>query len=124
MTNKTTNKQNESTLYNLSAYARAYTPAAGQPADGFILSGYASDKKNGGKSYVNIWVRGENVIAKRRQPDGTIALSIKFAEVEIIDRSKRQQETAAAAGNLPAPSNKGKKKPDLQSFDDNFDVPF
>lgn len=123
MANKTTNRQNESKLYNLSAYARAYTPAAGQPADGFMLAGYASDG-NGGKSYVNIWVRGEDVIAKRRQPDGTIALSIKFAEVEVIDKSKRQQETAAAAGNLPAPSNKGKKKPALQSFDDDSDIPF
>lgn len=114
MTNKTT-RQNESKLYKLSAYARAYTPAAGQPVSGFMLAGYASDG-NGGKSYVNIWVRGEDVIAKRRQPDGTIALSIKFAEVEVIDKSKQQKETAAAEGS--------KKKPVLQSFDDDSDIPF
>lgn len=121
MKNKT-NKTNN-TLYKLSAYARAYTPAKGQPADGFMLAGYVSDG-NGGKSYVNIWVCGEDVIAKQRQPDGTIALSIKFAEIEVIDKSKRAEETAAAAGNLPAPLNKDKKKPALQSFDDDSDIPF
>lgn len=115
MANKTTKRQNKSTLYKLSAYARAYTPAAGQPATGFMLSGFKTDS-DGNKEYVNIWLDAKWVVGKRKTPDGHFALTIQFAEVEVIDKSKQHEETA--------PSNEGKKKPDSQSFDDDSDTPF
>lgn len=118
-------------LYNLSGYAKAYTPAKGEPADGFIISGYRDSEDGENKQYCNIWVPAKTVTGKKKLPDGTIALTIAFNDVEVKVRgeeAKKREENADTKGKTGTPKKKPttKKKPSeiLEELDDDSDIPF
>lgn len=119
----------KSSLFNLSGYAKAYTPARGEAANGFMISGYRNGDDDESKEYCNIWIPAKSVVGKKKLPDGSFALTIAFADIEVkVKGEEENTRTANAAkkGATGTPAKGKKKKPsnNLEEFDDDSDIPF
>lgn len=77
-------------LSNLSAYVTAHTRGAGQPAYGYTITGYVKEGKK--TTYCDIWVPADRVPRKKKEADGTITLSINFAEVTVKAHPLQEQK--------------------------------
>lgn len=111
-----------SKLYNFSQYATAHAPTQGQKPTGYTLTGYRYDDENEKTYYCNLYIPADRVKIKRDPHGGGWYMTIAMQQItpkykDENDIQKQQRKTS----NL-----KNGKRPsdDLQSFDNDPDIPF
>lgn len=108
-------------LYNLSQFATAYAKENGAPAYGLAIAGYRDDG-DGYNEYTNIWVPSGRILSKRKMPNGHIAVTLEFSEIDV--KTKNSPGPEKTADKKPAGKKPAGKKPALQECDDDSDIPF
>ena len=111
-------------LYNLSKFIKLYrdnttTDKTAAPR-GYKLAAYYYDDDAKTKHYANIWLSGGDAKVTKTA-DGGYVLHVRMIGAEW---AKEKPAGEPPATTTPAKGKTAKKKPALQSFDDDGDTPF